>query len=293
MHSNASQVLDRIVGWARDNDLIRAVILEGSRANPSSVVDAFSDYDVAFVVSDRTPFVQSDAWQAWYGERMVSWGDNVADAGIERTMRLVLYADGTRIDYCIWTPEALTTIKERGRLPAILDTGYRVLFDKDGITGGLRSATTAVHIPRKPDEATFLEYVDDFWIDAAYVAKNLCRDQLLPTKYGLNTMIGHGHLRRLFDWRMEIEHDWKLPAGRHGRSLRNFTPESYWRRLESLFVGAGHAENWDALSAALDLHRQLATEVAGALGFNYPHERDKAVTAYLQGQRERDEHLQT
>ncbi len=203
-------------------------------------------------------------------------------------MRLVIYEDGTRIDYCFWPPDVLRTMKERGSLPPILDTGYRVLLDKDGVTAGLPEATTTAHLLRKPDEATFLRYVDDFWIDAAYVAKSLCRDELLPAKYALNTMVVQGHLVRLLRWRDAIERSWNAPAGIFGRGLRAVTPEPYWRRLAMVFVGAGHAENWEALFRTFDLHRELALEVAGALGYAYPGERDGAVRLYLMELRARD-----
>jgi aminoglycoside 6-adenylyltransferase len=286
--ASSDDTLDRVLAWARGNELIRAVILEGSRANPRSKIDAFSDYDIAFVVPDVAPFHGNDAWARWYGEPLISWGDRHTPGGIENTMRLVIYEDGKRIDYCFWPPDALRMIKERGWLPPILDTGYRVLLDKDGVTEGLPPATGNPHVPRKPDEATFLEYVDDFWIDAAYVAKNLCRDHLLPAKHALNSMIVQSHLRRLLDWLSAIDTGWTEPAGIFGRGLKPKTPERYWLQVEALFVGADHASNWKALFEAFDLHRALAAEVAQALGFTYPGERDAAVRAYLDSLQKRD-----
>jgi aminoglycoside 6-adenylyltransferase len=286
--SAAEPMLDRVLEWARGNEQVRAVILEGSRANPRSKVDAFSDYDITFVVRDVSPFHRNDAWARWYGAPLISWGDRHVSGGIENTMRLVIYEDGSRIDHCFWQPEALRVIKERGWLPPILDTGYQVLLDKDGITDGLPAATHDAHVPNPPDEATFFEYIDDFWIDAAYVAKNLCRDELLPAKHALSTMIMQAHLRRLLDWRAAIEAEWNEPSGIFGRGLKSKTAKQLWARLEALFVGSTHAENWRALLDAFDLHRELASDVAQALGFTYPQERDAAVRTYLERLRERD-----
>jgi aminoglycoside 6-adenylyltransferase len=273
-------VLERIVGWAGENSLVRAVIIEGSRADRDATPDRFSDYDLAIVVTDPTPFVESHEWESWFGEPLIHWGDRQIDQDIERTMRLVIYGDGTRIDYCIWTPGALMRMKELGRLPAILDTGYRVLLDKDGITADLPIPTYTAHIPSMPDEAEFIRYLDDFWIDAAYVAKSLARRELLPSKYGLS-LVTLGHLRRLLEWQVEIEHAWSLRVGRHGRRLREFVRPDWWHRLEATLVGAEAAENWAALWNAVGLHHELAVEVAGALGFLYPHERDARVMVYL------------
>jgi aminoglycoside 6-adenylyltransferase len=280
MPAAADDVLDRLTAWAAADPNIRALILEGSRANPRSRIDAYSDYDVAIVVADRAPFDESDAWERWLGEPLIHWGDSGDDDGIVRTMRLVIYESGTRIDYCILTPDALARMKALGRLPPIFDTGYRVLLDKDGITAGLPAATHDTHVPRPPDAAEFARWIDDFWIDAAYVAKSLCRGERLPAKHGLSLLV-LWHLRRLLEWRAAVDDGWTLPAGRHGRGLQARVSPERWKQLEATFSGADVAADWRALWQALDLHRELAGEVASALGFDYPHQRDAGVTSYL------------
>lgn len=277
---DSGQVLDAIVEWAERNELIRAVILEGSRATPDTVLDHFSDYDVAFVVTDLTPFVQHEEWEAWFGEPVIHWGDRQLDDGVERWMRLVVYGDGTRIDYCFWSISAFARITEQRPLPTILDSGYTVLLDKDGVAAGLPQPTYRAHVPVEPREDEFLILLDDFWLDAAYVAKSLLRRELLPAKYGFS-LLTLGHLRRLFEWRIEIDRRWAWPPGRHGRGLQRAVPKSRWQRLEQTLVGADLAENWHALWAALELHRELAVEIAGLLGFSYPHDRDAKAVSYL------------
>jgi aminoglycoside 6-adenylyltransferase len=55
-------MLDLILGTARQDVRIRAVILNGSRANPNVTPDRFQDFDIVYVVTDLTPFVEDPAW---------------------------------------------------------------------------------------------------------------------------------------------------------------------------------------------------------------------------------------
>jgi aminoglycoside 6-adenylyltransferase len=281
-----ADALDRVVAWATTNDDIRALILEGSRANPYATPDAYSDYDIALIVRDPAAFADSHDWESWYGEPLVHWHESGQPEDRLRTMRLVIYEDGTRIDYCIWPREAIDRMTAAGALPPILDSGYRVLVDKDGITEGLPPATHDPHLLRPPDEREFANYVDDFWIDAAYVAKSLARGELLPAQMALSS-IAIGHMRRLLEWRAAIDAGWTLRPRAYGRGLRALVPPQRWARLEALFPGADPDACWDALGLALDLHREIAAEVGDALGYAYPYERDARVGAYLRSLRPR------
>ncbi len=280
-YNNDDAVIGRIIAWAAGNDLIRAVLLEGSRGNPSATIDEFSDYDIAIVVSDLAPFVERLSWIEWFGEPIVHWGDRRMIDGIEYNTRLVMYEGGTRIDYQAWRPEAIRAMVERGRLPAILDTGYRVLLDKDGITKGLPPATYTAHTPPRPAEAEFLALVNDFWWETLYVAKNLRRDELFPARWSLDAEMKHDMLRRMLEWRVEIEHGWSIRPGNHGSGLKQRLQADLWCEIEQTFAGADADEIWAALWTTIRVFRRVAAEVGGALGYAYPHDLDRRVTAYL------------
>jgi aminoglycoside 6-adenylyltransferase len=65
--TNEDPILRRLLTWAQEQELVRALILEGSRGNPSAPLDRLSDYDVMVIVRDIRPFVNFDAWHRWYG----------------------------------------------------------------------------------------------------------------------------------------------------------------------------------------------------------------------------------
>src|SRR5690349_19841977 len=96
-----TDVLARLTQWANNQPLVRAMILESSRANDSAPIDLLSDYDVLLVISDTKPFSQRDTWLQAFGRILVTFRDKGQMYGHKTFNRLVLYEDGTKIDYII------------------------------------------------------------------------------------------------------------------------------------------------------------------------------------------------
>jgi len=285
--SGEADVLDRVTGWATEQPLVRAVVLESSRAVDGAALDAFSDYDVLLVVADVRPFADDDGWLAGIGTPLVRFRDASEIEGFETLARLVLYEDSTKVDYMVWPAALLRRVVESGQLPDLLDWGYRVLLDKDELTVGLPAPTRRAHIPAPPSEAAYQALVEEFWWETTYVAKNLWRDDLLHARYNLDVVMKHDLLLRMLEWRIEIERDWSWKPGPVGKGLKRELPTALWSALEATFVGAGIAENWRALFATTALFRQAAVAVGAALGYTYPDALDRRVTAYLMAVRAR------
>jgi aminoglycoside 6-adenylyltransferase len=283
--ASSAAVLDRLTRWATQHALVRALVLESSRANGQATLDAFSDYDVLLVVSDVRPFVEDDVWLGDFGPPLVTFRDTTPVEGFETFSRLVLYADHTKIDYLIWPVSLLRQVVEQQALPDVLDWGYRALLDKDGLTAGLPAPTRTAHIPPRPTEREYHALVEGFWWETIYVAKNLWRDELLHAKYNLDVVMRHELLVQLLEWRVEVDREWAWKPGIVGRGLKRLLTPETWSELEATCVGAGLDENWDALFAMAALFRRVALEVGNALGYVYPHELDRRVSAYLQAVR--------
>lgn len=56
------EIMDLILGVAKADERIRAVLLSGSRANPAVPKDKYQDYDITYFVEDITPFWNDPAW---------------------------------------------------------------------------------------------------------------------------------------------------------------------------------------------------------------------------------------
>ena len=65
------EMLDLILGVARQDERIRAVWMNGSRANPRAPRDIFQDYDIAYLVDDMSSFLKDHSWVDVFGERLI------------------------------------------------------------------------------------------------------------------------------------------------------------------------------------------------------------------------------
>ena len=277
-----TDVLDRLTQWANNQPLIRTMLLESSRANERAPIDPLSDYDVLLIVSDTRPFSEQETWLLDFGKILVTFRDKGEMHGHKTFNRLVLYEDGTKIDYIVWPVALLQRILDEPRVPDLLDHGYKVLVDKDQLTQGLKPATYTAFIPQKPTEKEYLSLMEEFWWETIYVAKNLWRDELMHVKYNLDFVMKYELLRKLLEWKIEIDYNWSWKPGLVGRGLKKHLDSQTWDEFASTYVGPGIEENWDALFKTNALFRRVAIEVGDALGYRYPPELDERVTDYLQ-----------
>ena len=233
------------------------------------------------VVSDIDSFVHDSRWQHDFGEPLVRFSDQGLELGIEGYARLVLYKDGTKIDYILWPVALLERVLQEPKLPDVLDVGYQVLVDKDGMAHGLLPPTYTAHIPAKPTEPAFQALVEEFWWESIYVAKTLRRDELTQAKYSLDVVMKLELLVKLLEWRVEIDHGWSLKPGILGKGLKKLLDHETWSAFASTYSGPDLEENWAALFQTTALFRRIANEVAQALGYAYPDDLDRGVTEYL------------
>jgi aminoglycoside 6-adenylyltransferase len=279
-------VLERIVGWAKGLPTIRAVMMSSSRTRPDGPVDILSDYDIILAVTNSEEFGSDDAWQATYGPPMVRWGDQDEMYGLTTYFRGVVYQDYVKIDWTIWPDTLLERIAEQITLPDELDAGYRVLLDKDGRTVGWKTPTYKAFIPIRPTEAEYRAVVEEYWWGATYAAKSLWRDEIVFTKWILDQDMKTVAMRRMLEWRFEIDHDWSVRPGVLGRGLKRYLPADIFEELVSTYVGPGIEDTWEALFRLNVLFRRVSIEVGAALGYVYPQEVDDQVTAFLEMVRE-------
>jgi len=288
------RVIQRLVRLGEQHDEIRAIILTSTRATPDAATDGFSDYDAVIYATDIAPFARSDAWFTAWGPVLVvlrrDWwmpDGQTADGNPETFTRLVLYEDGTKIDFGIAPVEALRKECRAAALSDGLDVGYRVLVDKDGEAASLPPPTYRAHIPAKPTELHYTTLVNNFWWDSTYVAKHLWRDDLLPAACMIEEL-RQDPLLKMLEWWAEIGRDWNWRPGVLGKGLEKVIEPDTYADLAATYVGGGLREQWDALFRTTALFRKTALKVGEALGYAYLHDLDERVTAYLETVRRLD-----
>jgi aminoglycoside 6-adenylyltransferase len=268
--------------WAEGQPLVRAALLTSTLAIPGAEVDILSDFDVILILSDVRPFFEDWAWLGDFGRVLAKYCDPLeARDGFLKSGNVTQYENGLKIDFTLWPVELLQKIAADPALPDELDAGYRVLLDKDHLTEGLKAPAYRGYIPSPPSEAEYLRKIEEFFLDTGYTAKYLWRGDLMAAKTLLDYFVKDEQLRPMLEWHMEIEHQWSLKPGPHGRGLQKWLRGDLWAQLGETYTGFGVEENWQALDRTIALMRKVAQEVGARLGYAYPADLDRRGVAYV------------
>ncbi len=270
------EMLEMILSIARDDERIRAVILNGSRANPEVPRDFFQDFDIVYVVKDVEAFKQTPEWIEQFGELMIlqlpdEMGDHPGNSG--RYAYLMQFADGNRIDLTLFP---LAKVDQLAR-----DSLSVLLLDKDGIFEPFPPSNESDYLPKPPTPKAFADCCNEFWWICPYVAKGLWREEITYAKGTFNTFL-RPELMKMLTWHVGIKTYFSRNPGKFGRNLKRNLDPALWELLLATYSGAAIENTWDALEAACLLFRTAARSVADHLSYAYPGDEDEKVTAHLQ-----------
>src|SRR5262245_40858240 len=189
------EILELIINTARGDERIRAVVLNGSRANPKARRDIFQDFDVVYLVKDVALFTNDHTWIDRFGGRMIlqmpeAMGDP-PPAGDGRFSYLMQFADGNRID--------LTLLPVAGFREFKRDSLSLLLLDKDGLVEPFQPPDESDYLPKPPDAKAFFDCCNEFWWVCLYVAKGLWREEIIYAKH-MHERVVRGQLQKMLVW---------------------------------------------------------------------------------------------
>jgi len=270
------EMLELIVDTARKDERIRAVVMNGSRANPNAPRDLFQDFDIVYVVTDVAPFRYNAEWIKRFGEMMImQMPEDMQDPPPNRDgsfTYLMQFTDGNRIDLGIFP---LAKLDER-----VKDSLSVILLDKDGCIDPLAPANESDYLPEPPTAKAFADCCNEFWWDCPYVAKGLWRLEIVYAKYLLDHFV-RDQLMKMITWYVGMRTQFSRNPGKFGKYLQQVLEPELWQMLQKTYSDAGYDNTWEALYTMCDLFRRLAIQVAERFGFDYPHEDDERVSAHL------------
>src|SRR6185312_3519028 len=69
--SRDEEMIAQILHVAKADNRIRAVLLTGSRADPTIIKDRFQDFDIIYIVTRLDTFIKDRHWIDLFGERLI------------------------------------------------------------------------------------------------------------------------------------------------------------------------------------------------------------------------------
>ncbi|RAL24185.1 aminoglycoside 6-adenylyltransferase [Thermoflavimicrobium daqui] len=274
---NEKEMFDLILGFAKNDERVRAVTLEGSRTNPNVPKDMFQDYDVSFHVTDMESFIQHPEWIDIFGERIIMQTPEAMsmfppELG-RRFSYLMLFTDGNRVDLTLIPLEEKEEYCKEDKL-------MMVLLDKDGDFPRVPAPTDQDYWVKCPSAEYFADCCNEFWWVSTYVAKGLWRKEILFAQDHLNQYV-RPMLIKMLEWQVGIQTDFSVSIGKNGKYLERYLSKQNWNDLLSTYANGSYEGTWKALFAMGSLFRRTAKYVADHFHYEYPHEEDQHVTNYL------------
>jgi aminoglycoside 6-adenylyltransferase len=284
---NEQEMLELIVDTAQNDERIRAVIMNGSRANPNAPHDPFQDFDIVYLVTDVTPFKNNLDWIKRFGELMIlqmpEEMDHPPPSNDGCFVYLMQFADGNRIDLGIYP---LTHLNQLGR-----DSLSLLLLDKDGIVEPFAPASEIDYLPEPPTAKAFSDCCNEFWWVCPYVAKGLWREEIPYAKYMLDQVVRE-QLMRMLTWHIGVKTAFLKNPGKYGKYFKQYLEQELWELLLNTYSDASYEHTWQAMDTMCDLFRRVAIPLAEHYGFDYPGADDKRVSAHLRHVRNLPRHAQ-
>ena len=275
---SSEEIKKLILNVARNDERVRAVLLNGSRANSKVSPDRYQDFDVVYVVDKVENFISDKSWTGIFGDKLI-WQlpDEmvVGENNPENTGRfaiLMLFTDGNRIDLTL-LPKREVNIDYKP------DSLTVVWLDKDNLFPNIGLPNDSDYLVREPIEKEFLDTCNEFWWVCTYVAKGLARNEIIYSKEMLETVV-RPMFMRVIEWQIGIETNFSVSTGKRRFLESLLSPDLYNDILETY---SDHIleNNWKALFLMTDIFGKLARAVSGKFNFRYITSEEEIVIAYL------------
>ena len=275
-----AEMFDLILGVAKADARIRAVYMNGSRANPNVPQDPYQDYDIVYVVTETASFLADKGWIAVFGDLAMvqepdsndlGWGQ---DVDFTRSYAwLMLFQDGTRIDLSIQTVAATQEEYTKDSLTV-------PLLDKDGILPAIMPASDRGYWIRRPTLPQYAGCCNEFWWCLNNVAKGIARDQL-PYAMRMYYQIVHVELDKMLAWYIGTRTEFSVSVGMWGKYTKKYLPTALYALYRATYSDGNYGSLWASIFSACEMFRTIAPSVGEHLGYVYNKQDDENMTAYL------------
>ena len=253
-----NEMMELIINTAKEDERIRAVVMNGSRTNPNVKKDCFQDYDIVYVVRDIQSFTSDHSWINQFGEIMIMQMPedmNLIPAEKDGSFPyLMQFTDGNRIDLNLVPVELVDKLISRDSLSILL-------LDKDEIIDLFPPANDQDYIIKQPTSKEFADCCNEFWWVSTYVAKGLWREELPYVKAMLEGPV-RNMLIQMLEWHIGIETKFTISAGKEGKYFERYLDSQLWCEYRKTYSEADYDHIWQSHFTMCDLFRTIAVNIS-------------------------------
>ncbi len=266
------QVLKQILDFAKAEDRVRAVMLNGSRLNDKAPKDIWQDYDIVFFVRDidTVDYKANQDWIEQFGELVIKQVNDFDNGFIV----MMQFKDGVRIDLNFKDIKDIDSIAKQ-------DSLSKILLDKDNLAPVLPLPNDSVYHTAKPTEQEFTELLNECWWIMPYIAKGILRDELPYVKYMFDVVL-MGCIRKLLCWHIGFEYNWQINPGYCEKWFKRYLPIDLYNEFIALFPTTDYNYIRESLFQTGNFIRKIGQPLAKKFSYPYSEADDENVTVYIQ-----------
>jgi len=277
-----AEVKQIFIDLAMRDNRIRAILLQGSRANSKIVPDAYQDYDIYLVVNQMEEFISDHQWTSIFGERII-WQlpdkmKTVDDQKAEKDSfhYLMLFKDQTRIDLTLYPKEKINNDFKPDSLSVLW-------MDKDGLFDHISKADDSDYLIKRPSENEFAECCNEFRWVSTNISKGLKRKEITYVKAMMEGPVRHMFMR-MIEWYIGSEIGFSVSFGQSGKLMKRYLDKNAYKKILVTYPGYKVKNIWASLFIMMEIFDKYAIHVAEKLKFKYDHEEHENVLKFLQRQ---------
>ena len=276
---NKEEMMKLIMDVAINDERIRAVTMEGSRASKNATHDQYCDFDICYIVSDIREFTKDNKWVEIFGEILIvqypmDWYSHPYNyAGHDNFAYLIQFKDGNRIDLTLI--DVCNIDKEQGYCEPRI-----VLLNKDNFKELQQIDDESVFYIQKPSEMEYYNTCNEFRWLSVYISKGLCREGLYYAKYAYDVLMMEMFIKML-NWKIGVDNDFNVTTGNHSKYLKRFLSLEEMKRFHSVFPNGTYEDIWSKLYVIYDYFAEIAKYVGEALKYNFDAKETEEVRSFL------------
>ena len=276
---NKEEMMKLIMDVAINDERIRAVTMEGSRASKNATHDQYCDFDICYIVSDIREFTKDNKWVEIFGEILIvqypmDWYSHPYNyAEHDNFAYLIQFKDGNRIDLTLI--DVCNIDKEQGCCEPRI-----VLLNKDNFKELKQINDESVFYIQKPSEMEYYNTCNEFRWLSVYISKGLCREELYYAKYAYDVLMMEMFIKML-NWKIGVDNDFNVTTGDHSKYLKRFLTLEEMKRFHSVFPNGTYEDIWSKLYVIYDYFAEIAKYVGEALKYNFDAKETEEVRSFL------------
>lgn len=270
------ELKNTIIDFAENDARVRAVLLNGSRANPNILPNRYQDFDLLFIVNDIESFIADREWTSFLGKTIIQQlpdemllGSDPKEEKVTFTY-LMIFEDENRVDLTLFP-------KSKFHSDFKNDSLTMIWVDKDHLFKNIITSNDSDYHIVKPNERIFQETCNEFWWVCTYVAKGLARKEVLYAKDMMESVV-RPMFMNLIAWHIGVEKKFQVSFGKSGKLAKKHLAKELYQSILQTYADASIENNWLALIHMMTIFRDL--EINLAAHFQYRVNIDEAHSVY-------------